>query len=292
MKLNLAKILVVFLTVFVAVTYDHFFLEEITNHRLFNILSEFSMALLALFLFFAIDQLNNRKFYQFLNFGFYLAFFSMLMDGLDELHIHNELYTAWSEKLTLLVAFVLIILGIRQWITEFTELNKSLEKQVITDDLTKLYNRRGFLQNVREMECRGKESGKTISFIIADLDDFKAYNDTMGHLEGDELLRKLGQYLKSLIDKNQIVGRWGGEEFAFCVLNANLSEVVKFAEKVRRGVAEFLTSDQFGGINITFSLGVAQVMEDETIMEAIRRADQSLYVAKNQGKNQVVTLNH
>ncbi|MEZ5470879.1 MAG: GGDEF domain-containing protein [Marinicella sp.] len=292
MRVNIAKIIVVVITGVIAATYDHYFLEEITDYRLFNIIAEFSMALLAVFLFLAIDQLHNRKYYQYLNLGFYLAFFSMLMDGLDELHIHNELYTAFSEKLTLVVAFVLIILGIRRWIAEFTALNHNLEKQVITDDLTQLYNRRGFLRTVRNMEIIGQKNGQVISFIIADLDDFKAYNDSMGHLEGDELLRKLGQFLKSLMKENQIVGRWGGEEFAFCILNGELPEVVKLAENIRKAVSDYLKSDQFGGINITFSLGVAQVVPGESFMEAIKRADQSLYVAKNQGKNQVVTLNH
>lgn len=292
MKFNVVKITIVILTVVVAVSYDHFFLEEINNYRHFNILAEFFMALLAVFLYLAIDQLNNRKFYAYLNVGFYLAFFSMLMDGLDELHIHNELYTALGEKLTLVVAFSLIILGIRDWIAEFTQLNKNLEDQVITDDLTKLHNRRGFLQKVNKKQSLALEHGEQISFIIADLDNFKAYNDTMGHLEGDELLRSLGQFLKSMMTENHIVGRWGGEEFAFCVLKGKLSDAVDFAEKIRSEVSIFLNSDQFGGINITFSLGVAQVKEDESIMEAIKRADQSLYAAKNQGKNQVVALNH
>jgi diguanylate cyclase (GGDEF)-like protein len=290
MKLNLSKIAVVFLTVALAAGYDHFFLEEIDDYRLFNIIAEFFMALLAVFLYFAIAPLRNRKFYPYINIGFYLAFLSMLMDGLDELHIHSELYTALSEKLTLVVAFTLIILGIRKWIAEFAEMNNNLEKQVITDELTGLYNRRGFLQKVKEMEVISKKEQFSLSFIIADLDDFKTYNDTMGHLEGDELLRKLGQFLKELMSENQVVGRWGGEEFAFCVLNGEIPQVVELAEKIRAKVSSFLSTDQFGNLKMTFSLGVSQVQPNEPIMHAIKRADQSLYVAKHRGKDQVVSI--
>ena len=248
------------------------------------------MALLAVFLYFAIVPLRNRKFYPYINFGFYLAFLSMLMDGLDELYIHSELCTALSEKLTLVVAFILIILGIRQWIAEFAEMNNSLEKQVITDELTGLFNRRGFLQTVQDMQVVSKKKQQSLSFIIADLDDFKTYNDTMGHLEGDELLRQLGQFLKSLMSENEVVGRWGGEEFAFCVLDGEISHVVEFAEKIRTKVSNFLSAEKFGNRKMTFSLGVAQVLPNEPIMESIKRADQYLYVAKHRGKDQVVSI--
>lgn len=292
MKFNITKIVVVLLTVLLAVSFDHTFQEEIHDYRIFNILSEFSMALLAVFLFFAIDPLQDRKFYTYVNIGFYLAFLSMLMDGLDELHIHGELYTALSEKSTLLAAFALIIFGVRQWIAEFAELNNILENQVVTDELTGLFNRRGFLQKVKNMEASSKSQQKTLSFIIADLDDFKAYNDSMGHLEGDELLRHLGQFLKSLMDENKVVGRWGGEEFAFCILDGEIDHVIEFAEKIRAEVSSYLSVEQFGNRNMTFSLGVSQVLPNETIMEAIKRADQSLYVAKHRGKNRVISIDH
>ena len=143
--LSLKKAIAVLLTIIVLTGFDFFFLTPNVGIRTFNLVAEFYFALIAAVLFLSIDALKERRYYNYLNIGFYLAFVSMYIDWLDQLHYHNEVYTAIGEKLTLMISLTLIIIGIRQWIVDFSQLNKVLQKKAMTDELTGLYNRRGLL---------------------------------------------------------------------------------------------------------------------------------------------------
>jgi diguanylate cyclase (GGDEF)-like protein len=112
----------------------------------------------------------------------------------------------------------------------------------------------------------------------------------MGHLAGDDLLQSLGQKLKQLTNQNQIIGRWGGEEFAIGLLGSELQEARGFAERIRKVVLSINLPRSQDGALLTISLGVAQLLPDEELMNAIKRADRSLYQAKSNGKNQVCVL--
>ena len=287
---NLKKVLLLILVMVVFAGHDFLFLERFDNIRFFNIIAEFFFAAMAAILFLSIDDLKGRAFYHYINIGFFLAFVAMYIDGLDQLHYHGELYTALGEKLTQMVAFTLIIIGVKNWIVEFSSMNTRLEKLVITDELTGLYNRRGLIKKFAEMERVAERNELALSFVIADLDDFKEYNDTMGHLAGDDLLQSLGQKLKQLTNQNQIIGRWGGEEFAIGLLGSEIQEARQFAERIREEVLSINLPRSHDGTPLTISLGVAQLLPGEELMNAIKRADRSLYKAKSNGKNQVFVL--
>jgi diguanylate cyclase (GGDEF)-like protein len=288
--INFKKLMLLLLVVVIFAGHDFLFLERFRDIRFFNIVAEFYFAAMAAILFLSIDVLRGRAYYHYLNLGFFLAFVAMLIDGLDQLHYHGELYTALGEKLTQMISFTLILLGVKNWIVEFSSMNTQLEKLVITDELTGLYNRRGLLQKFADMERIAHSNDLALSFVIADLDDFKEYNDTMGHLAGDELLHSLGQSFRQLTNENQIIGRWGGEEFAIGLLGSDVVAARAFAEQIRQQVLATNLPKSHDGSPLTISLGVAQLLPGEDLMNAIKRADRSLYKAKRSGKNQVVGL--
>jgi diguanylate cyclase (GGDEF)-like protein len=285
--LSFKKAIAIFLTLIVFIGFDVYFLAPNEGIRTFNLIAEFYFALIAAVLFLSVDALKGRRYYNYLNIGFYLAFVSMYIDWLDQLHYHNEVYTAIGEKLTLMISLTLIIIGIRQWIVDFSQLNKVLQKKAMTDELTGLYNRRGLLEKIEIMEQVAMTSNLSLSFVIADLDDFKEYNDAMGHMVGDELLCQLGKSLLLLMNKNEVIGRWGGEEFAICLLGYDVNTAKEFAEKVRLAVQQIALPSVMGNRKLSLSLGVAEHLKHESIMDTIKRADRSLYKAKRNGKNQV-----
>lgn len=286
--LNFYKIIIATATAVAFVLYDLYFLESIDDIREFNVIFEFSFALLMLVLFLSIDSLKGKSFYWYLSIGFFLIYISMLVDGLDQFFFHPELYTAIFEKAILLVGFILVFFGVRNWIDDYAKLNKQLVKQAYTDELTGLYNRRGMLMKFEELDKNSQQTQKTLSFIIADLDDFKLFNDTMGHIGGDQFLAKLGNSLYNMVDENQVIGRWGGEEFAICMYGSDLNKSYLFAEKIRKVIGDISMPSEMGGKHVTVSLGISQKMPRESFLSALKRADRSLYVAKKKGKNQSV----
>lgn len=286
--INTYKLILTLLIILGFISYDFIYATPIENVRLFNILVELSFSLMCGLLFISIDSLKGKSFYPFLSVGFFLVFVSMLVDGLDQIHIHGELYTAVFEKATLLLGVISIFIGMKAWIVEDAFLNKKLEKQAFTDELTGLYNRRGMLKKFESMNEEAEANGLNLSLIIADLDDFKIFNDTMGHISGDTYLAQLGHSLLSMAEKNVVIGRWGGEEFAVCMLDCELAQALLFSEKIRQTVVSISVPPQMKTQHMTVSLGVSQKKPQEPLMDAIRRADRSLYSAKSQGKNQSV----
>ncbi len=283
---NINKVLLLLVVMTAFTGFDILYLESFESIRIFNIVAEFLFALMSAILFLSIDTLKGKPFYHHLNVGFFLVFVSMFVDGLDQFHFHGEIYTALGEKFTMLIGFTLVFFGVRRWIVEYGQMNTRLEKQVVTDELTGLYNRRGMLQKFEAMSDIAQDNDLPLSFVIADLDDFKEFNDTLGHLAGDKFLKKMGASLLSMTSKNEIIGRWGGEEFAVCLLGSDLNQAMKFAEKMRLAVINMKLPEVMEERYMTLSLGVSQKNHKEPLMEAIKRADRSLYTAKSKGKNQ------
>ena len=283
---NIYKLLLTVLIVIGFSTYDFCYAEPIEDIRVFNLVIEFTFALMSAVLFMSIYSLKDKSFYKFLCVGFFLVFVSMLVDGLDQLHLHGEIYTALWEKATLLLGFSLVFVGMKAWIVDYSQMNNKLETKAITDELTGLFNRRGMLKKFKAMDELSKRNNQNLSFIIADLDDFKVFNDTMGHVSGDAYLADLGQSLLTMANKTTVIGRWGGEEFAVCMLGSDLHQALEFSEKIRQTVVNIPMPPQMKKESMTVSLGVSQKNPQEKFTDTIKRADRSLYSAKNKGKNQ------
>jgi len=167
---------------------------------------------------------------------------------------------------------------------ENTMLYKSKERLSITDGLTGLYNHRHFQEQLEVEVKRAQRYDLALSLIMIDLDHFKEFNDTYGHLEGDSLLRKIAQILKSSLRETDLVARYGGEEFAVILPETDKEGASIAAERVRKTVSE----QTFGevGAKMTISLGVASYPDDACLRaDLIRQADEALYRAKREGRN-------
>jgi diguanylate cyclase (GGDEF)-like protein len=165
------------------------------------------------------------------------------------------------------------------------------KKISLTDGLTELYNHRYFHQLLSAEVSRSKRSNRKFCLLMIDVDDFKSYNDALGHLAGDEALKFLGWLLKHHARISDAVCRYGGEEFSIILPETVLGEGKKAGERLRRIVeeTEFDRQDVMPTKNLTVSIGLACYPEDGMSGEEIvQNADRALYQAKKEGKNRMV----
>lgn len=172
-------------------------------------------------------------------------------------------------------------------------LMETLRQESIHDPLTGIYNRR-YMEKTLEREVSRAERRKSpIGIIMIDIDRFKLFNDTHGHETGDNVLRKLGFFLKKHIRKEDIACRYGGEEFTLIIPGMTARETGKRAEQLRIGIEKDIRFSRNGNIlSVTVSMGVAAYPEHgPTIRDTQNLADLALYRAKKEGRNRVVTYN-
>jgi diguanylate cyclase (GGDEF)-like protein len=160
-----------------------------------------------------------------------------------------------------------------------------LERLSITDALTGLYNRRHLMGTLANEVQRSRRLRRTFSVLMADVDHFKPYNDTNGHLAGDAALVKVAEILRKATRGVDSVARYGGEEFLVMLLEAPLATAAIVGERIRARVA----SEPFEGGKVTMSIGIAEYpSHGDTPEELIASADAAMYKAKSQGRNRVV----
>lgn len=189
-------------------------------------------------------------------------------------------------------------LGLQQRLTDSRQeirlLQENLEvvrTESLTDPLTTLANRKYFEDSFQRLMRETEAKDFPLSLILADIDHFKKFNDTFGHLIGDQVLRLVGVSLKHNVKGQDVAARFGGEEFAVLLPRTPLAAAVTVAEHVRAAVhaKELMrrsTGETLG--RVTVSLGVATWRRGDTTASLIERADTCLYQAKNAGRNCVV----
>ena len=159
----------------------------------------------------------------------------------------------------------------------------------VTDSLTGLYNSKRFFDVIDAELNRARRYGRRLSLAFLDIDDFKSFNDTHGHLEGDRLLREVARVIRSECRENDLAFRYGGEEFTIILPETDVEHAVVVADRIRSRVAETLLRLRDGATDgRTVSVGVSAFTEDvSSIKDLIDRADKAMYRAKLAGKNQV-----
>lgn len=178
---------------------------------------------------------------------------------------------------------------------EKNKLYKEVEKLALTDPLTGLANRRRFDFYLEHELARVANLQQPICLIMLDLDKFKHYNDTYGHLAGDKVLAKIGQILQKYTRSMDLPARYGGEEFSIILPNSNFQQGLIAAEKIREAIENDYFPDTEGNsiVKITASLGITNYQPEINKREVpskeqlINEADQALYQAKNSGRNKV-----
>lgn len=160
----------------------------------------------------------------------------------------------------------------------------------ITDSLTRAYNRQYLFQHLPQEIERARRYQSPLSLILADIDLFKRFNDTYGHLAGDFVLKEVVRLSKRQIREIDMLVRYGGEELLFVLPNTPLQGAVITAERVRQAIegAEFPWSNK--RLRVTVSMGVAEFHEGGTDELLLQQADQALYLAKSEGRNCVRTF--
>lgn len=191
--------------------------------------------------------------------------------------------------LTNVVSFVVMGLIIKDNIT-FSRSNLELKEDAFTDDLTKLKNYRYIANVVYKFAEESQESSEHFCVMMADIDDFKKYNDTYGHLEGDKVLKTLSRILMASVRESDIVARYGGEEFLVVLRSTDLEGACKTAERIRKNAddMDYSSNGSNGKRSVTISIGVSEFPLHGTNMhDLINKADIALYKAKEKGKNNV-----
>jgi diguanylate cyclase len=178
--------------------------------------------------------------------------------------------------------------------SEISNLQQSLEAiraESLTDPLTGLGNRKYFDRSIDMAVQNALANGEPLSLLMFDIDHFKSFNDSYGHLTGDQVLRLVGLSLKQTIKGQDITARYGGEEFAVVLPNTALRQALTVADHIRRAVmSKELKKKSTGEIlgRVTISVGVSMLKPDDDTDSLIERADACLYAAKRNGRNRVI----
>jgi len=170
---------------------------------------------------------------------------------------------------------------------ELAEAYRKLEILSRTDPLTNLANRRALLENINHEKFRFERSHETFSIIISDIDNYKFINDNYGHNAGDFVLKEIGVIMINKLRKQDIVGRWGGDEFLMILPQTNAEGAKILANVILERIDSHVFEYKNFKIRLSMSFGVAEFKDSYTIHDCIRSADEALYMAKERGKNRV-----
>jgi diguanylate cyclase (GGDEF)-like protein len=186
---------------------------------------------------------------------------------------------------------ILLLLGLiyvftARLIQKLNEARQMIERLAITDELTDLFNRRHLMSRFAEEFEKVRRLNENVSCIIADVDHFKEINDVYGHQLGDQVLIVISALMRNSVRAYDIPGRYGGDEFLIILPDTDLEHASILAERIRAHAGEY----PIGTLTVTLSLGVVCVQEsDQSMDDILRRADNNLYEAKKNGRNQVVS---
>jgi diguanylate cyclase (GGDEF)-like protein len=189
-----------------------------------------------------------------------------------------------------LLARVKVHLKIKSLQDELREKNARLELLTNTDELTGLYNRRFFMEALRQEFARSERYGTALVYAMVDIDHFKRINDTHGHLMGDRALVSVAHTLQRAVRAQDVLGRYGGEEFAIVMPHTDRAGGELAVERCRKQIEESVVNIESGALRITASMGVVCFPRPDVkrLEDLIALADAALYRAKEAGRNRVL----
>jgi diguanylate cyclase (GGDEF)-like protein len=186
-------------------------------------------------------------------------------------------------------------LGVMFRVLTYRQRYEELQKIVVRDALTNVYNRGFFDEAIEKYVAMANHSDRPISMMMADIDFFKRVNDTYGHTEGDKVLQLVAGSIASTLRVSDYVCRYGGEEFAILLPQTELSQAKALAERIVADLPVALTAGWRGAaaMKITVTIGVAEFPHDAADgMDLVRTADRRLYIGKDAGRNRVVATDY
>eukprot|EP01022_Parablepharisma_sp_SALTPOND_P007888 TRINITY_DN13383_c0_g2_i2.p1 TRINITY_DN13383_c0_g2~~TRINITY_DN13383_c0_g2_i2.p1 ORF type:complete len:371 (+),score=133.15 TRINITY_DN13383_c0_g2_i2:473-1585(+) len=205
----------------------------------------------------------------------------------------------WLGFLLILCSLSVIGLQLNKFLRRYRRQNLQLkeamdkiEELAITDELTKLFNRRHVIKIINEQMALAARGVSSFSVCYMDLDHFKIINDTLGHDAGDKVLVRTSELLTASLREVDKVARFGGEEFLAVLINSTVERSVDVAERLRRRIEQENFQEVGSDLRVTISIGVAQYQPHETVDDVLKRADEALYRAKRAGRNRTVSSQH
>lgn len=208
------------------------------------------------------------------------AFFTASYPFLTAPHPVNK-FAALVSNLSLVLTTAAILMAYRE------EAERELHAQAITDDLTRLLNRRAWTERAEAQLADARRYGHPLVVVMLDIDHFKHVNDAHGHAKGDHALQLLARLLREELRGGDLAGRYGGEEFCVILTHTREGQALSFDQRLRHCLR--LQSEQELGFLLEYSAGLAaQGPNDQSLDDLLRRADAALYEAKRAGRGQVV----
>lgn len=186
--------------------------------------------------------------------------------------------------------FELQMSGLMEEVDTLRKQLAQIREESLTDALTGIANRKAFDQELELLFQNSVENKSSFCVVISDIDHFKKFNDTYGHLVGDKVLRFVSSTIKSCVKGKDMAARYGGEEFTLILPDTDMSGAEVVAEQIRKAISVNTLRDKnrnedYG--KITISLGIGQFQQGESSNNLLKRADQALYRAKEKGRNRV-----
>lgn len=193
-----------------------------------------------------------------------------------------------GEKLRIILSFLVVtfLTSLYEYsrvksIKKMKKLQKDLKFFLKQDELTGLYNRRGYNDNIEKI---GTTNGVV---LMCDIDHFKKINDSFGHAAGDHVIKEVATCIRNTIRKDDVAVRWGGEEFLVFLTKTNIDNAYFVSEKLRESIEELHIHYKDRDIRVTVSIGIASVGDTTTLDDAIRFADNAMYLSKSSGRNRI-----
>ena len=181
------------------------------------------------------------------------------------------------------------VLRERQLTHERTLILEQLKELAITDDLTKLFNSRHFYNQIEQEVSRYNRYKRPFSILLIDVDHFKHFNDTYGHLEGDRILRRVARLITSCMRTMDTAYRYGGEEFTVLLPETTCDAALTVAERIKESVCNE-SLDYINNARVTVSIGATEYSDLDTVSDLVKRADRAMYIAKQKGRNRIAYL--
>jgi len=245
------------------------------------------------------DDLNNQLQKQVHDMSDGLIQATSLVDIKTDINIKlNEIAVTLKEKATLentlQVDLERKLLDMQEKVNKLEIQGKAFEKRIqeqqemsLQDGLTKLFNRAAFDEYFAKEIVRCQKKNLPLAIVVADLDDFKRINDTYGHTAGDKTLQVIANTFKKHLQNDGFIARYGGEEFVFVFTGLNKAELNKKLSNMCKGIAKLPFKFKNNKVSLTVSIGLTFIKAEDNVHIAFERADEALYQAKEQGKNQV-----
>lgn len=269
--------------------FTYFSLANFRSSRTIDIV-DFSIELvlaLLMYCFLCLFQFfqGTSKTYTYVSLGIAINFLTNLSDVLDEICDFPLIISYLTDDFPKITALIFVILGIKEWMHSNKTMISKLEELATYDGLTGIFNRQSIDAKLNYAISKVRRYPSSLSIILFDIDHFKKINDTFGHAVGDSILKELSNVTANSLRELDLLGRYGGEEFLIILQETS----IEGAQTVAVKVCEAIANNAFDTVQqVTVSLGVAELRDNETAEHFVQRADMALYVAKDSGRNRSV----